>query len=178
MITKTNLKNKGLLANYNIQLLRNKDWRLVDKKGILFLEKAFDGFIFSDNTSFVEDFLKCIYDKPYSSILCGGLGSGVAPYLSQPFCNTIDVIETDQDLIDLINTAGYLSSKVNIICSDVFNYEPQQKYDFILIDVWQKNSPTFDDEVAILKNKYSHYLTDNGTLCFPLDYLVGTPCSC
>ncbi len=177
MLIKTGSR-KNILADYNIQLLRNKDWRIIDKKGVTHLEKAFEGTIFSDHFYFIEDFLKCLYDKEYKSILCGGLGLGIAPYLSQPFCDTIDVIEIDQDLIDLINTAGYLSSKVNVICGDVFNYEPQRKYDFILIDIWQRNNGTFDVEVETIKNKYSQYLEDGGTLCVPLDYLVGKPCNC
>lgn len=178
MINKTNLNHTGLLTDYNIQLIRNNDWRLITKRGILHLEKAFEGGIFSDNTSFVEDFLNCIYNKQYSSILCGGLGLGIAPYLSQPFCDTIDVIEIDQDLIDLINTAGYLSSKVNIINQDIFTYQPQRKYDFILMDIWQKNNGTFDIEVETLKNKFTSYLNDGGEICVPLDYLVGKPCNC
>ena len=177
MLIKTGSR-KNILADYNIQLLRNKDWRIIDKKGVTHLEKAFEGTIFSDHFYFIEDFLKCLYDKEYKSILCGGLGLGIAPYLSQSFCDTIDIIEIDQDLIDLINTAGYLSSKVNVICGDVFNYEPQRKYDFILIDIWQRNNGTFDVEVETIKNKYSQYLEDGGTLCVPLDYLVGKPCNC
>jgi hypothetical protein len=174
MLIKTGSRT-GILADYNIQLLRNKDWRFVNKNGITHLEKAFEGTIFTDHSHFIENFLKCLYDKEYKSILCGGLGLGIAPYLSQPFCNTIDVVEIDQDLIDLINTAGYLSSKVNMICGDVYTYKPQHKYDFILMDVWQKNSSTFDSEVETIKNKYLHYLKDDGTLCIPLDYLVGKP---
>ena len=177
MLIKTGSRT-GILADYNIQLFRNKDWRIIDKKGVTHLEKAFEGTIFTDHSYFIENFLKCLYDKEYKSILCGGLGLGIAPYLSQPFCDTIDVVEIDQDLIDLINTAGYLSSKVNVICGDVFNYEPQRKYDFILIDIWQRNNGTFDVEVETIKNKYSQYLEDGGTLCVPLDYLVGKPCNC
>jgi len=166
---------KNILADHNIQLLRNKDWRIINKKGVVHLEKAFEDPIFTDHFYFIEDFLKCLYNKEYKSILCGGLGLGIAPYLSQTFCDTIDIVEIDQDLIDLINTAGYLSSKVNIICGDVYSYEPQRKYDFILMDIWQKNNSTFDSEVETIKNKYLHHLENNGTLCVPLDYLVGKP---
>jgi len=166
---------KNILADHNIQLLRNKDWRIINKKGVVHLEKAFEDPIFTDHFYFIEDFLKCLYNKEYKSILCGGLGLGIAPYLSQTFCSTINVVEIDQDLIDLINTAGYLSSKVNIICGDVYTYEPQRKYDFILMDIWQKNNSTFDSEVETIKNKYLHHLEDDGTLCIPLDYLVGKP---
>ena len=107
----------------------------------------------------------------------GGLGLGIAPYLSQPFCDTIDIIEIDQDLIDLVSGIGHLSES-NIIRTDIFTYEPQRKYDFILLDIWQKNSGTFDIEVETLKNKYTPYLNDNGIMCVPLDYLVGKPCNC
>jgi hypothetical protein len=178
MLTKTGLRT-GILSDFNIPLTRNKDWRVTNRKGITHLEKAFEReSIFYDSHYFIEDFLNCLYEFPYSSILCGGLGLGIAPYLSQPFCDTIDVIEQDQDLIDLISGLGYLSSKVNIIQGNIFEYEPQRKYDFILIDIWQKNNGTFDTEVETLKNKYTSHLNESGTMCIPLDYLVGKPCNC
>ncbi len=178
MLTKTGLRT-GILSNFNIPLTRNKDWRVINKNGIIHLEKAFERqSIFTDYYYFIEDFLTCLYDRPYSSILCGGLGLGIAPYLSQPFCDTIDVIEQDQDLINLISGLGYLSPKVNIIQGDMFEYEPQRKYDFILIDIWQRNSGTFDIEVETLKNKYEPHMNNGGMMCIPLDYLVGSPCGC
>lgn len=177
MLIKTK-STTGILNNLNLQLLRNKDWRIRSKDDTTRLEKAFEGTIFTDHPLFVERFLDCMYNKEYKSILCGGLGLGIAPYLSQTFCNTIDVIEVDHDLINLINTAGYLLPNVNIINQDIFTYEPQRKYDFILLDIWQRNNSTFDIEVEILKNKFTPYLNDNGTLCAPLDYLTGRSCNC
>ena len=168
MLAKTNLKNVGILSGFNIQEIRKNDWRMITKSGILHLQKAFDGYIFSDNTSFIEDFLSCMYEKEYTSILFGGLGLGVAPFICRLFCTKIDVIEKDVDVIDLVNTAGYLTPNINVINDDIFNYQPQQKYDFIMIDIWQTKNAPFDTEVQTLTQKYTQFLNENGTLCFPL----------
>lgn len=168
MLAKTNLKNVGILGGFNIQQIRKNDWRMVTKSGILYLQKAFDGYIFSDNTSFIEEFLSCMYEKEYSSILFGGLGLGVAPFIVRMFCTTIDVIEKDTDVIDLVNTAGFLPSNVNIINEDIFDYQPQQKYDFIMIDIWQTKNAPFETEVQTLTQKYTPFLNENGILCIPL----------
>ena len=177
MLSKTNLKT-GILSRFNIQLIRNNDWRLITKNNILHLEKAFYGGIFSDNPLFIENFLDKLYNREYSSILCGGLGLGVAPFMCQSFCDTIDVIEIDTDLITLINTTGYLPSKVNIIHGDFFTYEPQQKYDVILADIWQNEFGDFKKEVDIIIEKYTPYINDGGLLYLPLKDSLEKSCNC
>lgn len=168
MLGFTNLKNTGILSGLEIPQIRNKDWRLITKSGILHLEKAFEGSIFTDNTSFIEDFLSCLYEKEFNSILCCGLGLGIAPFICRYFCETIDVIEIDSDLIELIQSVGYLPSNVKIIQHDVSNYTPEKKYDFILLDIWQTDKNGFKEESQILKNRYEPFLNEGGTLCIPL----------
>lgn len=175
MLTKTGLK-KGLLSELGITLLRNKDWRIVSKyspvlnTNLLYLEKAFEGFVYTDYSKFIEDeFLDGLYGKNFNSILCCGLGLGVAPYLVQPFCDIIDVVEIDQDCIDLIKSAGFLLPKVNIICGNIFNYTPTRSYDFILIDIWQDTKGNYQTERQTLGTNLTPFLNQGGTLFNPLD---------
>jgi len=175
MLTKTGLR-KGLLSDLNITILRNKDWRIISKyspslnANILNLEKAFEGTIYTDYSKFIEDeFLDGLYGKSFNSILCCGLGLGVAPYLVQPFCDTIDVVEIDQDCIDLIQSAGFLQPKVNIVCGNIFNYTPTKSYDFILLDIWQDTKGNYKTERQTLGTNLTPFLNQGGTLYNPLD---------
>lgn len=175
MLIKTGLK-KGLLSELGITILRNKDWRIISKysprlnANLLNLEKAFEGTIYTDYSKFIEDeFLDGLYGKNFTSILCCGLGLGVAPYLVQPFCETIDVVEVDQDCIDLIESAGFLLPKVNIICGNIFNYTPTRSYDFILLDIWQHTEGNYQTERATLVTNLTPFLNQGGTLYIPFD---------
>lgn len=161
--------------------IRHSDWRISKSQltNGLILEKAFhQGSIFSDNIYFVESFLDKLYNRTFSSMLCGGLGLGVAPFMCQSFCDRIDVVEIDSDLIQLINTAGYLSSKINIINDDFFSYTPEHKYDVILADIWQNELGEFNKEVEMVKQKYTPYLNDGGVLYLPIVNLIESPCNC
>lgn len=175
MLTKTGLR-KGLLSELGITMLRNKDWRIISKysptldTNLLNLEKAFEGCIYTDYSKFIEDeFLDGLYGKNFNSILCCGLGLGVVPYLVQPFCDTIDVVEVDQDCIDLIQSAGFLLPKVNIICDNILNYTPSRSYDFILLDIWQHTQGNYQTERNTLETNLTPFLNEGGTLYVPFD---------
>lgn len=172
----------GVLNDFKNQMtqdyVRYNDWRISKSKltNGLILEKAFHkGNIFSDNIYFIEKFLHRLYDREFTSILCGGLGLGVAPYMCQSFCDTVDVIEIDSDLVQLINTAGYLSQNVNIIQGDVLTFQPQQKYDVILVDIWQNELGDFQSQAELIKQKYIPHLNEGGLLYLPLEDMLLNP---
>ena len=183
MLQKSGYTNKGILCDFKNQMtqdyVRYNDWRISKFNNSLILEKAFyKSIIYKDDVWFIEKFLDKLYNREYNSILCGGLGLGVAPYLSQTFCDIIDVVEVDNDLIHLINTAGYLNPNVNIIHGDFFSYEPQRKYDVILVDIWLDNSGGFSEESDTMIEKYTPYINDGGLLYLPLLDFLGKPCNC
>ena len=153
------------------EVLRHKDWRIIKStltNGLL-LEKAFyPGTIFSDSVHFVEKYLEKLYNREFSSILCGGLGLGIAPFMSQSFCTTVDVVETDPDLVQLITSVGYLDPKVNIIQGDFFTYQPDKTYDVILADIWQNEQGAFYTEAETIFQKYSPHLKEGGLLYIPI----------
>jgi hypothetical protein len=154
--------------------IRYNDWRIFKHPYGLILEKAFyKGFIFKDEIGFIEKFLDKLYNREFTSILCGGLGLGIAPFLCQSFCNIIDVVEIDAELIHLVNTADYLSPKVNMIHGDFFTYEPQQKYDVILADIWQHTSDeNFEKELDTIVEKYILHINEGGLLYLPIADMI------
>jgi hypothetical protein len=178
----------GVLNEFKTQMtqdyIRYNDWRISKSKlgNHLVLEKAFYRTnIFSDSVRFIEKYFDKIYNREFTSILCGGLGLGVAPFMSQTFCDVIDVVEIDVDLIRLVDTAEYLDPKVNIIHGDFFTYKPQQTYDVILVDIWQDELGDFEKEVNIIMERYAPYINDDGLLYFPLVNLLEkdkAPCNC
>jgi len=184
MLQKSNKDREGVLNDFKNQMtqdyIRYNDWRIIKHPYGLILEKAFyRGFIFKDEIGFIEKFLDKLYNREFTSILCGGLGLGIAPFLCQSFCNIIDVVEIDAELIHLVNTADYLSPKVNMIHGDFFTYEPQQKYDVILADIWQHTSDeNFEKELDTIVEKYILHINEGGLLYLPIADLIGKDCGC
>jgi hypothetical protein len=178
MLQKSNKTREGVLNDFKNQMtqdyIRYNDWRIFKHPYGLILEKAFyRGFIFKDEIGFIEKFLDKLYNREFTSILCGGLGLGIAPFLCQSFCNIIDVVEIDAELIHLVNTADYLSPKVNMIHGDFFTYEPQQKYDVILADIWQHTSDeNFEKELDTIVEKYILHINEGGLLYLPIADMI------
>lgn len=69
--------------------------------------------------------------------LIGGLGIGLIPSLIRNMVDSIDIVELNQDVIDLV----YLqiaTAKTFLINDDIYHYldTTDKKYDFIYIDIW------------------------------------------
>lgn len=175
MIQKTNLSNMGVLESLRLQMnsdINHEGWKIKKhtSSDYLLLEQVGECVWFSDKVDFIEKFFDKIYNRNFSSILCAGLGLGVVPYLVQDFCNTIDVIEISQSNIDLIKQkTNHLSEKVNFINSDIRNYETNEKYDVVLIDIWTCDLVRFENEKNILESKFINNINQDGTLYVPLD---------
>lgn len=173
MITKTNLGNIGVLSelkNNMVGDIEYDNWKIKKDptNNYLFLEEKNKCLWFCDKTSFIEKFFDKLYNREFSSILCGGLGLGVVPYLVQSFCNKIDVIEIHQDNIFLIkNNTNYLQPHVNIIHDNFVTYNTTEKYDVILIDIWTCNLKLFYQQKDMLLTKYSENLNDGGIVYIP-----------
>jgi hypothetical protein len=99
-------------------------------------------------------------------ILIGGLGIGLILKLieNKKEIDSIDVIELESDIINMVKRQVPLSDKINIINSDIFTVKPQRKYDIIYIDIWTfvtaKNYP----ECKELRRKWKKYLKKNGKI--------------
>jgi len=184
MLIKTGLTN-GVLDTFYSQMTQNtivnNDWKIIKRPNHLILGKTSidkKSVIMSDHVPFIERFYDKLYNRNFTSILFGGLGLGVLPYLVQSFCTKIDVVEIDQQNIDLItNNTNYLDPKVNIIHDDIFSYTTSEIYDVILIDLWSIKTISTVSEVSILENKYASNVSPDGLLYFPISKLTTTtPC--
>lgn len=177
-------KQKGLLYDYiknpideglfSIQEQKNKNfegWVLYKKTSI----NNKDVFIYNgdDSNSFVQSHFSELFNIEFSSILIGGLGLGILPYKLKNFCKIIDVVEIDSDIIKIVNNINHLS-EVNIVNEDIYNYQPKNNYDAIVIDIWDDDAnPCLEKEIQICVEKYTTYLNKNGFLYFPIKKLKG-----
>lgn len=124
---------------------------------------------FDDSLYIIKYYLSELYSRSFSTILLGGLGIGLLPYMCQTFCDKVDVIEIDKQLINLIKSKNYLNEKVNIYNSNIFTYITDEKYDVICIDIWDYDTlETLQSEISTLKSKFSKNLTENGVIIFPI----------
>jgi hypothetical protein len=83
-------------------------------------------------------------------------------------CSTIDVVENNQEIIDLVTSIGYLDG-VNITNSDIFTFTPTTTYDIILLDIWMCNCNNFTTERDTLITKYLPSLNPGGFIYVPLN---------
>ena len=127
------------------------------------LELRNDGVLWM-TTDFTElNSQRAIYERAKTvggDILIGGLGLGaVAMWIhdlqssetGRPI--SIVVLENDTDLIRMVRR--YLPGEITILAADVFEYEPQQHFDSVWIDVWEKDSNYHD--VLVLRQRYKPY---------------------
>lgn len=101
--------------------------------------------------------------KAYGDIIIGGLGIGmiVMAIQDKPEVKSITVIEKNQEVIDLVASQLDFNEKVNIICSDVFEWKPERgvKYDMAYMDIWNWiNEDIYKKEIQPLKRKYARFL--------------------
>lgn len=98
----------------------------------------------------------------YGSVLYLGMGMCYNPLKQSDKVTKTTIVEIDQRTID------YQKAKTKaewiVICDDVYNFEPTEKYDFIFVDIWyeQVESNIVDDIVE----KYKKYLTENGQIFY------------
>ena len=76
-----------------------------------------------------------------------------------PECS-VDIIEKDE------SKKSSLSN--NVIYTDIFTFEPKQKYDLIVMDIWYTGTPGYRTEIEVLKSKYFYYLNKQGIMSFPM----------
>ena len=101
-------------------------------------------------------------DTAHGDVLVGGLGIGLVlmDIQDSPAVDSITVVEKSQDVIDLIAPHLPLNGKVNIICGDVWSFDPgEDRYDVVYMDIWEFiNSDVYEDEMLPLKERYRHFL--------------------
>jgi hypothetical protein len=161
-------------ANYQIvQIPKRNYWALTTK---------IDNFYSENNIVYSEDILanitgyyKELLNINFDSILVVGLGIGIIPHVVKykSTCSTVDVLEISQEMIDLVESVGYLEG-VNIINADAFNYTPTKNYDIILLDIWTCDcDPLLPTQLPTLVSKYLPYLNTGGFVYTPINSNLG-----
>lgn len=123
--------------------------------------------LIDDIPTYITEFTPELLDKDFSSILIGGLGLGIVPFVVQDFCTTVDVLEINTDVININQQLNVLDSKVNVIEGDVFTFQPTKKYDVIVMDIWYK--PISENIVNELNSIYFQFLNDGGFIYYPIN---------
>jgi hypothetical protein len=77
-------------------------------------------------------------------VLVGGLGMGLFPTWIKDKVNSIDIVELNQEVIDLV-FHQVATEKMKIIHDDIYHYlrTTDKQYDFIFIDIWQDTLSPF-----------------------------------
>ena len=98
----------------------------------------------------------------YGSVLYLGMGRCYNPLKQSDEVTKTTIVEIDQRTIDY--NADVIKPEWNIICEDVYKFEPTEKYDFIFVDIWyqQVESNVVDELIG----KYTKYLSENGTILY------------
>lgn len=126
-------------------------------------------FMFNDSSIYVTHYCKYLLYKTFNSLLCIGLGLGLVPHYFKD--KDVDVVEPEGELIDLLNTQGYLD-EVNIINENVLDYKPDKKYDIIICDLHYDKNENFEKQRDIITKHYKDYLNSEGEIYFPISQEV------
>lgn len=132
---------------------------IMSYEGVNFtIENRCDDVLFYCKDGFYSEsrYLDFMVDKlsgEYKTALVFGLGLGVIPqWLANDKGATVDVIEKDEELVQVVNILDYLSDNVSISVGDVFNYKQKKQYDLIVFDIWF-DKEEISEEVQIKLNK-------------------------
>jgi hypothetical protein len=114
-----------------------------------------------------DKFSGFLYDK----VLVAGLGLGLIPQdlYTQENCSQVDVVDSNQEVIDWANNSGHLDPNINLINDDIYSYNTSELYDLIIIDTYWSESELTDSKYESLKNKYLNNLNVGGVLYFPVN---------
>ena len=119
-----------------------------------------------DAPDYIIEYAPELLDVEFNSILIGGLGIGVIPYVVQDFAE-VDVIENDQNIIDIVTQLNHLNENVNIIKGDIFTFTATKTYDIIVLDIW------YEALTEALSNqlieKYLPFVNEGGFLYIPIN---------
>ncbi len=174
MINKTILEEKlnntykGIITTESDLPIQLNGYEIRNNKGGIYLGLyGSDNFVFTtDEVNYILEYSKELLDIEFNSILIGGLGLGVMPYVCQDFAQ-IDVIEINQDIINIANQLNHLNENVNIIQGDFTTFIPTTTYDIIITDIWYQGLT--EEQNTLIIDHYLPYLNEGGFLYNPIN---------
>ena len=103
--------------------------------------------------------------EAHSKVLIAGLGLGMilTAIVPKPEVKKVVVVEISQDVINLVephirNYLGKFSSKLEIVCSDIYNYIPIEKFNTIFFDIWGNYSGDTYEDTKKLHHQFQRHL--------------------
>ena len=125
------------------------------------------GNIYMSNTpSEVKDHWSFIRNA-HGSVLIAGLGLGmvVRALLDKGKCTRIVVVEKSEDVLKLVSPY-YNDKRVEIIHSDIFNYKPNEHFNFAWFDIWRDICGDNYPEMKKLNRKFAHTVNNKDSWRF------------
>ena len=165
---KLNNSYKGIITYQSELPIQLNGYEIRKNKGEIYLGLyGPDNYVFvTDEVHYILEYSKELLDIEFNSILIGGLGLGVMPYVCQNFA-TVDVIEINQDIINIANQLNHLNNNVNIIQGDFTTFTPTTTYDIIVTDIWYEGL-TEQQNTQIIDH-YLPYVNEGGFLYIPIN---------
>ena len=100
--------------------------------------------------------------KAFGDVLIAGLGLGMilVPIAENPVVKSITVIESSQDVIDLVTSQFPKSEKINVVCADINDWvsPSRQKYTTVYFDIWPSICADNYEEMKALHRRYKKYV--------------------
>jgi hypothetical protein len=113
MINKQNLENT-IGSIFNLSLSENIElngYSIKPYLNYLGLYNPEGKVMTADAPDYITEYAPELLDVEFDSILIGGLGLGVVPYVVQDFAQ-VDAIEIDQNIIDIIKELVHLGENL------------------------------------------------------------------
>ena len=112
------------------------------------------------------DFIK----RATGKVLIAGLGLGmvVKALLEKSEVTKIVVIEKSVDVINLTAKYYTIDARVTVVQADIFEYTPEENFDFAWFDIWSNICPDSLSEMLLLHEKFKEYCSDVDSWTFNL----------
>ena len=81
-----------------------------------------------------------------------GIGLVVLPVMNKSEVTSVEIVENQQEIIDLIASQLPLNQKVKIIKCNYFDFKPSHKYDAIYLDTVQEDKCTKEEKDSRIMN--------------------------
>ncbi len=110
--------------------------RLVYEDGLFKLYDNLFNFCVMSNSRQEKELCLNIIEHSFGEVLIAGFGIGliVLPIMNKIEVESIEIVELQKEVIDLISTQLPLNNKVKIINDNIYSYIPEKKYDTIYVD--------------------------------------------
>lgn len=130
----------------------------------------FNGKLFMSNTQMeINSHFEAFY-RATGTVLVAGLGLGMYLQVIKDLKDVkkITVVEKEKDIIDLIGKY-FIDDKIEIINADIFEYETDEHFNFVWIDIWDSINIKNIKEMQLLKDKFSK--NSDNILCWSEDII-------